>query len=957
MRIIAVLAFLSFLVSQGVELVSNGKSRHVIVLSPKCSILEKRAAEDLSYHLSRMSGAKLPVVKERPADAPAILLGRLPQGTTLPADLGRNGFVLRDHGDDLYISGNPPAGIAEGIYYLLEELLGVHWLWPGELGEYIPERKDVTLANLNVVFRQAIPSSRFHGSSGVAGWQDKAAGKTFRTRDEQWRTRHGFSWDSSIRSQHAYGHPGWKYGAKYLKTHPEWFNLLPDGTRRHDPLHVSSNIEYTSVCPSSAGLLEQVLKDWREKRAGGYPFGPNVFLGENDAAGSCCCPECLAADGIGHDSERLARAKELFVQKHRRWTDALGDTSGRYLAQYRRALELARQTEPNVKVIGWAAYANYYAPPPGTKLEPAIVLAFVGRLMFPWTEEKIAEFKRCWSLWHSTGCSLVLRPNFMLDGHNMPVNYARKMHSLLQFCLENGMIGAEFDSSTGQYAGNGFNTYVLGRMLRNPRLSYETIEREYCQAFGGAADDIGEYLHFWEKLSDSPEMEKACAAIRRNPVGVEVGGWNYFYTKAHLVFTQEVFDSAAAILSRAYAHAGTPLARQRVRFLENGLTHARLVCEAQRIHESGNKLRLAMAVAKLDDFRLELEHQFASDTGFLTKWENECWNRTSLRFMLNAPGKPFTDGWCFAFDPQNIGEKQGWFKADYNVTGWSHIGVDSGWERQSPGITWKKAHNDVDYDGVGWYCNTFSLSPADVAGKVELTFGAVDEACEIWLNGQKLLERPYPYQGDSNSWATPFTVDLSKAAQAGENRLAVRVTDKSGQGGIWRSVWLKVTPHQQKSHNLLRLGDFEDSTQFPKNWNVHIPKGTYSHGFDVTQAHSGKASYRMTCTKLAVPQDNIFKMAWMRIYQAIPVTPGSKLRFHGWYRSSPGFGGHCYIWLLGKGLRQEICIGDTNGMWAEFSLPECLVPEGTKDVTVYINHVGNLGTIWVDDLELTLGEK
>ena len=98
-------------------------------------------------------------------------------------------------------------------------------------------------------------------------------------------------------------------------------------------------------------------------------------------------------------------------------------------------------------------------------------------------------------------------------------------------------------------------------------------------------------------------------------------------------------------------------------------------------------------------------------------------------------------------------------------------------------------------------------------------------------------------------------------------------------------------------------------------------------------------------------------MAWMRIYQRVPVKPGMKLQYRGWYRSSPGFAGRCYLWLLGDGLKAETYLGDTNGMWTEFCLPECLVPEGTKEVTVYVNHVGTLGTIWVDDLELILGEK
>ena len=73
---------------------------------------------------------------------------------------------------------------------------------------------------------------------------------------------------------------------------------------------------------------------------------------------------------------------------------------------------------------------------------------------------------------------------------------------------------------------------------------------------------------------------------------------------------------------------------------------------------------------------------------------------------------------------------------------------------------------------------------------MRLVFGAVDEACTLWVNGQKLLERPSPTRG-TTTWQEAFEVDVTAAVRTDRpNTLAVRVEDNSGAGGIWRPVWV-----------------------------------------------------------------------------------------------------------------------------------------------------------------------
>lgn len=82
-----------------------------------------------------------------------------------------------------------------------------------------------------------------------------------------------------------------------------------------------------------------------------------------------------------------------------------------------------------------------------------------------------------------------------------------------------------------------------------------------------------------------------------------------------------------------------------------------------------------------------------------------------------------------------------------------------------PGL-WE-AQADPAMDGVAWYRRVFRCD--DPAGWWTLRFGAVMDAAEVYLNGRRL--------GGHLGAFTPFALDPGDALAAGDNVLAVRVTD------------------------------------------------------------------------------------------------------------------------------------------------------------------------------------
>lgn len=108
-----------------------------------------------------------------------------------------------------------------------------------------------------------------------------------------------------------------------------------------------------------------------------------------------------------------------------------------------------------------------------------------------------------------------------------------------------------------------------------------------------------------------------------------------------------------------------------------------------------------------------------------------------------------------------------------------------------------------------WYRRNFDLPGWDIEkgqNRILLHFGAVDQSCEVRINGHKVKRHTGGY--------LPFEVDISRYAQESANELIVAVKDLSdtsyhskgkqklnaggmfytAQSGIWQTVWLEKVP-------------------------------------------------------------------------------------------------------------------------------------------------------------------
>ena len=127
----------------------------------------------------------------------------------------------------------------------------------------------------------------------------------------------------------------------------------------------------------------------------------------------------------------------------------------------------------------------------------------------------------------------------------------------------------------------------------------------------------------------------------------------------------------------------------------------------------------------------------------------------------------------------------------------------------SPETVLSGVSRQLQPDEYLWYRRTFTLEKwADkkAGRRLILHFGAVDQACVVYVNGQKAARHTGGY--------LPFAADITALVRDGENELTVAVKDLSdtsyhargkqrldrggmfytAQSGIWQTVWMEMVP-------------------------------------------------------------------------------------------------------------------------------------------------------------------
>jgi len=620
-----------------VALVEGRQARAVVVLPAEANAVEKYAAEELVYHVEKATGARLDVVREDalPAEPGArVYLGKTRAATQAGIDfkaLAPEAAVLRTAGDGLIAAGEDTQGdpLAEQtrcgtlwtVYELLDRFLGVRWLWPGESGVHVPRRSSLSIPTLDETIVPAMIRRRVRDGLRRAGTDAGLTAEGFKQYAHAQRVfqrRHRMGSSLPL----AYGHAFESWWQRYGREHPEWFQLLPDG--RRGPAKPDARF---SMCVSDPAFQRQVIEQWKRARPAEDGRRMNVNGCENDISGLCVCEKCLAWDGPQPE------LSDIYPLGDRRMV------SDRYARFWLALQQLAAQEDPEAKVIGYA-YFNYYpAPTSGVRLNRNVLVGMCPwpGWWFPRSDRQQEWLKQQWAGWSATGASVFLRPNYFLDSYTMPHIFARQFADEFQHYARHGMIATDFDSLTGQWAAQGTNLYLLFRLHTRADRPVDELLGEYYSAFGPAAEQVRRYFDYWEAytMSDRDRFDRAQRAAG-------VSRYRNFAAFAHVVFPDEVFPPAEAILGQAAEAAkGDAAGAARVEYLRLGLQHARLCSQLAAVNAGAAEDLSPLAARRLHDqlvaFRRATEGRFLANYDRCASVEERSWKPTRVRGYDGSP--------------------------------------------------------------------------------------------------------------------------------------------------------------------------------------------------------------------------------------------------------------------------------------------------------------------------------
>ena len=533
----------------------------------------------------------------------------------------------------------------------------------------------------------------------------------------------------------------------------------------------------------------------------------------------------------------------------------------------------------------------------------------------------------------------MIRPNYTLDGHCYPIAYDRDFHHCFLFAEPRALKGSDYDSLTGMYAAQGLTLYTIARLQNSrPGLPFETIETEYCSAFGDAAPMVREYFDRLWKISHN---SKPTAKSSNRPEG---GYWAHYYLAGHDLFTARIFAELNQILQEAkQVLPAESVEAKRIHFLWLGLENARLTAETAASYDafrtSGDYMAFAEKVKALDKFREDNAFSQAFNIGFCREREDNHWPR-ELAKQMTKDTIPLPIDWSFKTDPDKIGEAKGWHTVDYDESQWETIPTDRPWDKSGY----------ETYDGFGWYRMRVRL-PEKLPGEPILMVGSADEACDIWINGRKVLHRPYPFEGNANSWNEAFNVPFGDVARSGENIIAIRVEDNNGQGGLTKRCFLKFRPdHDEK--NALRNANFEDGTD---QWQL-----VQRYGVNKATAMQFDGRNALCCEVITPSPNALYSNKYrnyLMLHQAIAkLVKGKKYLVTVEFRTSPDYDGIMMVFCHADVQRERqsesnIQLGHTGPMpqWVTLSKP---FVANMDSGDFYLNYVCNHGKLYFSSVSI-----
>ncbi|MBQ6471957.1 MAG: DUF4838 domain-containing protein, partial [Victivallales bacterium] len=283
-----------------------GHAFREIVVAENAPATVRLAAEELRSFLARRCGAQLNVTA-KPSHSPCILVGNSPalsQNGLSPATLPEEGYAIKSGDGYLALYGRdydgPPvlgninpwrgveaynrelelcafgeAGTLSAVHEFLQQICGIRFYMPGELGTFVPPVGDVRVPALNMV---AAPRTHYrYPWFSMFEYSPESA---------LWARRVGFGGKAPVMIIHSYGR-----FSRFQGSHPEYF-ALADGKRAFGGECVANGKGH--LCLSNP----EVIRQWAEDIIAFFRSNPEFdvypLAPEDGLTRICGCPSCAS---------------------------------------------------------------------------------------------------------------------------------------------------------------------------------------------------------------------------------------------------------------------------------------------------------------------------------------------------------------------------------------------------------------------------------------------------------------------------------------------------------------------------------------------------------------------------------------------------------------------------------------------------------------------------------------
>ncbi|KOH44084.1 beta galactosidase jelly roll domain-containing protein [Sunxiuqinia dokdonensis] len=190
-----------------------------------------------------------------------------------------------------------------------------------------------------------------------------------------------------------------------------------------------------------------------------------------------------------------------------------------------------------------------------------------------------------------------------------------------------------------------------------------------------------------------------------------------------------------------------------------------------------------------------------------------------------------------------VGDDPAWADPATDVRDWDVIQAPKAWE-----------HYYEDYNGYGWYRKNFSLNWIPETGMVHLFLGYIDDADEVFVNGQKVGQSGgfFPNYETAYNLERNYLVPVALLNKT-KNVIAVRVFDEGRDGGIVRADKFGLYYDRDQAQMAFDLsgtwkfttdnfGNMHDPQTSDEQWDdIYVPMTWESQGY---ADYNGRAWYR-----------------------------------------------------------------------------------------------------------------